>query len=54
MVFWFENGDARRFPRIEMPVQIYISPVNPIRDKDIFGLGIDYFPPSVEKKHKPD
>ncbi|MBN2605834.1 MAG: PilZ domain-containing protein [Thiotrichales bacterium] len=50
MGFWFENGDARRFPRIEMPVQIYISPVKPIRDKDIFGLGIDYFPPSVEKK----
>lgn len=50
MGFWFENGDARRFPRIDMPVQVSISPVKPIRDKEVFALGIDYFPPSIEKQ----
>lgn len=50
MGFWFENGDARRFPRIDMPIQVYLSPIKPIRDKQIYALGIDYFPTSVEKK----
>lgn len=50
MGFWFENGDARRFPRIEMQVQLQITPIKPIRDKQIYALGIDYFPPSTEKK----
>lgn len=50
MGYWFEKNESRRFPRIEMPVQIHITPTNPIRSKDIHALGIDYFPPSVEKK----
>lgn len=50
MGFWFENGDARRFPRIDMPVQVFITPTKPIRDKQVYAMGIDYFPPSVEKK----
>lgn len=50
MDYWFEKGESRRFPRIDMPVQTHITPTNPIRDNEIFALGIDYFPPSVEKK----
>ncbi|WP_024852056.1 PilZ domain-containing protein [Hydrogenovibrio kuenenii] len=50
MGFWFENGDSRRFQRVEMPIKTYIFPTQPIRDRDIFALGINYFPPSVVKK----
>ncbi|WP_024852058.1 hypothetical protein [Hydrogenovibrio kuenenii] len=50
MGFWFEKGESRRFPRVEMPVQVHIMPSDPIRNDEIYALGINYFPPSVEKK----
>lgn len=50
MGFWFEKGESRRFPRVEIPVQIHITPSDPIRNQDIYALDVNYFPPSVEKK----
>lgn len=50
MGYWFEKGESRRFPRISMPIQVHITPITPIRSLDIYALGINYFPPSVEKK----
>lgn len=50
MSYWFDKGDARRFPRINMPVPLYLAATNPIRDHQIYAMGIDYFPPSVSKR----
>lgn len=50
MAFWFDKNELRRFSRIDMPVKIFITSAAPIVDKEIFALGIDYFPNSVNKK----
>lgn len=50
MAFWFEKGELRRFNRVTLPAKVFVTPAKPIRDKQILALGIDYFPPSVQKK----
>ena len=50
MAAWFEKNNLRRFPRVEMPVKLFITPEKPITDLEIFALGIDYFPTSVQNK----
>lgn len=52
MALWFQKGDFRRFTRIEMPIKIYINPIHPIKNQDVFALGLDYFPPTVKQKIK--
>lgn len=54
MAAWFEKKELRRFPRVEMPVRLFITPEKPITDLEIFALGIDYFPSSVKNKIKRD
>lgn len=46
---WFHKGNSRRFFRIDMPLKIFIAPASPIRDRDIFATGIDYFPPIIKQ-----
>lgn len=50
MAFWFEKGELRRFSRINMTLKAFITPVTPIKDKQVLALGINYFPPSVVQK----
>ncbi|WP_173290780.1 hypothetical protein [Thiosulfativibrio zosterae] len=50
MALWFQKGEYRRFRRINMPIRVFVTPVQPIKDQQIFALGIDYFPPTVQKK----
>lgn len=50
MAFWFDKNEKRRFSRIDMPVKLFITAAEPIVDKEIFALGIDYFPNSVNKQ----
>lgn len=52
MAVWFQKNELRRFPRIDMPVRLFITPEKPIRTLEIFALGIDYFPSSVSKQIK--
>lgn len=52
MAAWFEKNELRRFPRVEMPVRLFITPEKPITDLEIFALGIDYFPNSVKNQIK--
>ncbi|NCN43334.1 MAG: PilZ domain-containing protein [Piscirickettsiaceae bacterium CG_4_9_14_3_um_filter_43_564] len=46
---WFHKGNSRRFYRLDMPLKVFISPASPIRDRDIFATGIDYFPPTIKQ-----
>lgn len=48
--FWFEKHEMRRFRRVDIPVKIYITPNEAIKDQHIFAYRIDYFPPSKQKK----
>lgn len=50
MAFWFEKNNFRRFRRMDMAVKLFVTPSNPIKDKELFALGIDYFPNTVQKK----
>lgn len=52
MPFWFEKHETRRFRRVDIPVKIYISPNEAIKNQQIFAYGIDYFPPTKRKKIK--
>ncbi|QBZ82490.1 hypothetical protein GHNINEIG_00520 [Hydrogenovibrio crunogenus] len=52
MPFWFEKHEMRRFRRVDIPVKIYITPNEAIKDQQIFAYGIDYFPPTKIKKIK--
>lgn len=54
MSYWFEKQELRRFRRIEMPVKILVTSADPIKDKEIFSLGIDYFPKTTLAKIKQD
>jgi len=49
VAFWFDKNELRRFSRIDMPVKLLITPEAPIINMEIFALGIDYFPNSVNK-----
>lgn len=46
---WFHKGNSRRFFRIDMPVRLFIAPSSPIKDREIFATGIDYFPPTIKR-----
>ncbi len=46
---WFHKGNSRRFFRMDMPLKVFVSPASPIRDRDIFATGIDYFPPTIKQ-----
>ncbi len=46
---WFQKGNSRRFFRIDMPVRLFITPSSPIKDREIYATGVDYFPPIVQK-----
>lgn len=50
MAYWFEKNDMRRFRRVDVPVRLLIVPSRPIQTGEIFTYGIDYFPPSVQKR----
>lgn len=50
MAFWFDKNELRRFSRIDMPVKLLITPMAPTTNMEIFALGIDYFPNSVNKE----
>lgn len=41
---WFQKGNSRRFFRIDMPVRVFITPSSPIKDREIYATGIDYYP----------
>lgn len=45
---WFLKGNSRRYFRIDMPVRVFIAPSSPIKDREIFATGIDYFPPVIK------
>ncbi len=47
---WFRKGNARRFHRVTMPTRYFIVPKSPIRDREIYATGANYFPPSLLKK----
>lgn len=44
---WFQKGNSRRFFRLDMPVRVFLAPMSPIKDREIFATGIDYFPPTI-------
>jgi len=41
---WFRKGNGRRFHRVNMPVRYFIVPSSPIKDREIYATGADYFP----------
>ncbi|MDX1795577.1 MAG: PilZ domain-containing protein [Hydrogenovibrio sp.] len=45
---WFLKGNSRRYFRIDMPARVFIAPSSPIKDREIFATGIDYFPPVIK------
>jgi len=40
---WFIQGNSRRFQRVDIHVQCYITPKDPIDQREVFALGINYF-----------
>ena len=50
--YWFEKRGLRRFRRIEMPVKLLVTPADPIKDREVFALGIDYFPKTTKIRIK--
>lgn len=50
MAYWFEKRELRRFRRIELPLKLFVTPSDPIKNAEIFALGIDYFPKTTEIK----
>ncbi len=49
---WFNKGNSRRFHRVNIPVQCFITPKEPIYQRQIFALGIDYYPESKQREIK--
>ncbi len=43
------RGNGRRFHRVDMPVRYFIVPSSPIRDREIYATGTNYFPESTLK-----
>ena len=46
---WFLRENSRRFFRIDMPMQVFVTPSSPINNLEIYATGIDYFPPIINK-----
>ncbi|WP_029408250.1 PilZ domain-containing protein [Thiomicrorhabdus sp. Milos-T2] len=44
---WFRKGNARRFHRVDIPIRFFIVPSSPIKDREIYATGADYFPPTL-------
>ncbi len=42
--------NVRRFFRINMPLRYHITPSTPIKDREIYASGANYFPPSVRSQ----
>ncbi|WP_024850418.1 PilZ domain-containing protein [Hydrogenovibrio kuenenii] len=49
MKTWFLKHNSRRYFRLDMPVRVFIAPSSPIKDREIYATGIDYFPPTIKK-----
>ncbi|MBD3756173.1 MAG: PilZ domain-containing protein [Gammaproteobacteria bacterium] len=47
---WFRKGNSRRFYRIDMPVRYFIVPSSPIKDREIYATGVNYFPQTFLNK----
>lgn len=47
---WFRKGNSRRFYRINMPVRFFIVPASPIKDREIYATGANYFPETFHAK----
>jgi len=47
---WFRKGNSRRFHRIDMPIKFFIVPSSPIKDREIYATGANYFPSSFHAK----
>lgn len=47
---WFQKGNSRRFFRIDMPLRLFVTPSSPIKDREIYATGADYFPPGIKKR----
>ena len=43
------KGNGRRFHRVDMPVRYFICPSSPIRDREIYATGTNYFPENTLK-----
>ncbi len=43
------RGNGRRFHRVNMPVRYFICPSSPIRDREIYATGNNYFPENTLK-----
>ncbi len=43
------KGNGRRFHRVDMPIRYFITPSSPIRDREIYATGANYFPESTLK-----
>ena len=43
------KGNGRRFHRVDMPIRYFIVPSSPIRDREIYATGTNYFPKSTLK-----
>lgn len=52
MAFWFEKNEKRRFPRVNMPMQVFIRPCSPSQDKQIIAYAANYQPTSLLKKRE--
>jgi len=44
---WLKNANGRRFHRVDMPVRYFIMPSSPIKDREIYATGVEYFPQTV-------
>lgn len=47
---WFRKGNSRRFYRIDMPVRYFIVSASPIKDREIYATGANYYPSSFHSK----
>ncbi|VAW47305.1 hypothetical protein MNBD_GAMMA04-539 [hydrothermal vent metagenome] len=43
------KGNGRRFHRVDMPARYFITPSSPIRDREIYATGTNYFPKNTIK-----
>jgi len=43
------KGNGRRFHRVNMPARYFIIPSSPIRDREIYATGTNYFPENTLK-----
>lgn len=43
------KGNGRRFHRVDMSARYFITPSSPIRDREIYATGTNYFPKSMLK-----